>query len=218
LNEYQQLIGIKKKLTTTDKTMIKKIAAVCAFVLGASAFCMAQTSMGTWSVGGGMYFSGSKSHGDDVKNTSYSFAPAVGYFVADNFMVGAELSMNISRQDNGNTIYRQTSFGIGPFLRYYKFTKNEQFAFFGDFGFAYASGRDKQDDNDPTKSRGFNMYLSPGFTWFPTSHWGVDFQVSLLSFTSHDPDIDRDDDKSNYFNFGLNTFAPSLAIRYFIGK
>ena len=200
--------------------MIKKIAAVCALVLGTGAFCLAQTSMGTWSVGGNVGFSGNRNQnaGNETKNSTYTFSPSVGYFVADNLMVGADVSMNVSRQEDDNNTYKQTSFGIGPFLRYYKFTKNEQFAFYGDFGFGYASGKDKQNNNDPTKSRAFNMYLSPGFTWFPTSHWGIEFQVNLLSFTSYDPDTDRDDDKTNYFNFGLNTFSPSIGIRYFIGK
>jgi outer membrane protein len=156
--------------------MIKKITAVCAFVLGTSTFCMAQTSMGTWSVGGGMSFSGTRNQnsGNEVKYTSYTFGPSVGYFVADNLMVGANLSMGINRQQTDNATYKQTSFGIGPFLRYYRFTKNEQFAFFGDFGFDFSSGSNKQNNDDPTKSCGFDMYLAPGFTWFPTSHWGID--------------------------------------------
>ena len=139
----------------------------------------------------------------------------MGYFVADNLMVGAALTTSVVRNDwdTGNT--KQTNFGLGPLLRYYKFTANPQFAFYGEFGFSFGMGRYKQNGGDPTKSTSFNMYLSPGFTWFPTKHWGVDLSMSLLNFSSYDPNKDADGDKDNSFSFGFDSFAPWLGVRYF---
>ncbi|HTF17584.1 MAG TPA: outer membrane beta-barrel protein [Chryseolinea sp.] len=199
---------------------MKKFTTVWVLLLCVSTLCVAQTSSGNWAIGGSVQFSGSnnQNNGNEVKSTTYTFAPSVGYFVIDQLMVGAFVDMSISRQEDDNNTYKQSTFGIGPFLRYYKFTQNEQFAFFGEFGFDYGSGKSEQNGDDPTKSRTFGMYLAPGFTWFPTSHWGIDFQVNLLSFSSYDPDKDDDDDKVNSFNFGLNTFSPSLGVRYYFGK
>jgi len=177
----------------------------------------AQTTTGTFSLGGTLSMSASKNrdNGSESNTTSYSFGPALGYFFADNLMAGTEFIMWIHKNEGTDYFDKRTIVALGPFLRYYKFTGNEQFAFYGEFGFTFGAGRLTQSGADPIKSRSFSMYLAPGFTWFPTRHWGVDFQVNLLSFNSEDSDDDVDGDNYNSFNFGLSTLAPSLGIRYY---
>lgn len=187
------------------------------FLLAAMITTRAQTSSGTFSIGGniGINTSRADNNGDEMKSSTYTFAPGVGYFVADKFMVGADLSISIDKNDGPNTHTKQTNFALGPFARYYIFTKNEQFGFYGQAGFNFGTGRRETNGGDPTKSRSFGTYLRPGFTWFPTQHWGVDFQFTLLSFYSTDPNKDNDDDNVNSVNFGLNTLSPSLGVRYY---
>lgn len=199
---------------------IKKLACIGSLLLGLTFPCFAQTSAGTFAVGGNIGVSASRyrNDGNEIKSTNYSFGPSLGYFVTDGLMVGAYVDLSIARQNSDNNSARQTNFGAGPFMRYYKFTKNEQFAFFGEFGFGFGFGRSENNGGDPRRSSSYSMYLSPGFTWFPTEHWGVDLQLNLLSFSSQDPDKDDDGDRYNSFSFGLNSLAPSIGIQYYFGK
>lgn len=197
--------------------VMKKISVLCLFVLATTVATLAQTSKGTISIGGNISVNATRSenNGNEIKNSTFTFAPGVGYFVADKFMVGAELSFSQSKTDAPNNHTGQTNFSLGPFARYYIFTKNEQFGFYGQAGFSFGAGKWDPNVGNDTKSRSFGTYLRPGFTWFPTEHWGVDFQVTLLSFNSTDPNKDNDDDKVNTVNFGLNTLSPSLGVRYY---
>ncbi|MEJ1240064.1 outer membrane beta-barrel protein [Chryseolinea sp. T2] len=200
-----------------------KIATVCMMVCSSISVSMAQTSAGTFALGGNVTYTGTHDQGsgagDPQRSTNFTFMPSLGYFVTDGLLVGGELVVAVLKDEyNGNNEYRQNVFGVGPFLRYYRFTKNSQFAFVGDFGVNYGAAKSRYNDNDPSKSSRFNLYITPGFTWFPTSHWGIDLKVNLFTYTSYDPDKDGDDDKESTITFGLNTFSPSLGVRYHFGK
>jgi len=200
-----------------------KIAGVCIVVCSSFSISFAQTSAGTFALGGNITYTGTHDQnagqGNVQRSTDFRFMPSLGYFVSDGLLVGGEIVVGVIKDEyGGNNEYRQNVFGVGPFLRYYRFTQNSQFAFVGDFGMNYGVAKSKYNNNDPNRSSRFNMYIAPGFTWFPTTHWGIEFKVNLLSFTSYDPDKDDDDDKENTITFGLNTFSPSLGVRYHFGK
>lgn len=198
----------------------KTLKIILAMLLCTGTAGFAQTSSGTFALGGNIGFNGTRTQnsGNDTKYSQYNFGPSLGYFVADNMMVGADLNMSITRYNSDFNGYRQSSVNLSPYFRYYKFTSNEQFAFFGHFGFGFGVGSHKSDGSDPTKSRSFNMHVAPGFTWFPTKRWGIDIWTSILSFNSYDPDKDRDDDKVNSFGMSLTTLSPSLAVRYYFAQ
>lgn len=199
--------------------MSKKLLLLGGALLCVICSSFAQTSAGTFAISGNVGMSASRYRNDanETKSTTYSFGPSLGYFVRDELMLGAYTDLSIARQNSDNSSWRQTNFGMGPFARYYKFTRNEQFAFFGEFGFGFAFGRNQSNGGDPQKTSTYNMYLSPGFTWFPTPHWGVDLKMNLLSFTSQDPNRDNDGDRYNSVNFGLN-LGPYVGIQYFFGN
>jgi outer membrane protein len=91
----------------------------------------AQTSHGNMMVGGALSFSTTSYQGNsDLGNSSTTFSPGFGYFVIDNLAVGANIGFSGSTNDTGGTKTERTSFSFGPFARYYKFTSNENFAFF----------------------------------------------------------------------------------------
>jgi hypothetical protein len=65
----------------------------------------AQTERGTYLLGGGASFTST----DDV--STFNFNPNIGYFVANNFAVGALANLYFAKGDN--------SYAVGPFARYY---------------------------------------------------------------------------------------------------
>jgi hypothetical protein len=55
-----------------------------------------------------------------TKVTTLNIQPRFGYFIADNIALGANLSVgSSSTKEEQNAKYTQTSFGFGPFVRYY---------------------------------------------------------------------------------------------------
>lgn len=93
------------------------------FIFGLAA--TAQTEQGNWLVGGNLNLNTSEN------NSNISFSPSAGYFFVENFAVGANL--NVSSSKFGNT--KTTSFGIGPFARYYFGTMNLRPFAHADFGY-----------------------------------------------------------------------------------
>lgn len=180
----------------------------------------AQTSQGNMSIGGGVSYSSDKREtgGEDVKSSTFTFQPSFGYFVADNLAVGLNLSLSSTKEDNGlGGDDKSSVFFVGPFARYYKFTSNDKFAFFAQAGFNVGSIKDEPDGADETKGSAFNLYISPGFSYFFNEHWALDLQLAGISYTSLDPDKDVDDNKRTNFTFGVDSFDPTIGIRYYFG-
>ena len=69
----------------------------------------AQTEKQDWMVGGGLRLNTSDN------NTQIAFQPNAGIFIIKNFAVGANISLDYTKAGDTKT----TSFGIGPFTRYY---------------------------------------------------------------------------------------------------
>jgi len=89
--------------------MKKKIVLALSCLLVMNLASQAQTEKNTWLLGGSASFTSSEG------NSSFTLMPNVGYFVAENIAVGGKFSLF--------TMEDYTSWGIGPFARYY-FTKN----------------------------------------------------------------------------------------------
>jgi outer membrane protein len=195
---------------------MKKVSFILMLV-GSSFALKAQTDAGTMMVGGALEVSSTSYDGGDQKITSTTFAPSFGYFIGDNFAVGASLGISSSSNDNGATTTKSSSFGIGPFARYYKFTSNEDFAFFGHASLMYSGGKSEASGTD-VKNRLISFGVAPGFAYFPTDHWAVEFSLTLLSVSSYDPNTDGDDDVTTQVGFGLDTFSPNIGIRYHFGN
>lgn len=92
---------------------MKKLVFVL-FVIVTGFAASAQTEQGNWLVGGNIELNTAK---DD---TRINFSPSAGYFFVDNFAAGARVSLDYSKRPNVKT----TTFGIGPFARYYFGTTN----------------------------------------------------------------------------------------------
>jgi hypothetical protein len=179
----------------------------------------AQTSSGNMMIGGNLSFSsrGLESN-SDYQDSEINFSPSFGYFVSDNFAVGASLSLGSGTEDDGDTKTVRSSFGFGPFARYYKFTSNENFAFFGQAQFLYSSGRVDDTPGGETRSQAITFSIAPGFSYFFTEHWALDLSITGLVIQSYDPNKDTPDNKSATIQFGLSSFSPNLGFRYHFGN
>jgi hypothetical protein len=189
------------------------LASLCLVVYG-------QTKSGNMMIGGGISNS-SFSEGDgnnDFRTGSFSFSPSFGYFLSNNLAVGAQFSLSSGYSEVNDIRNNNSSVTFGPFIRYYIFTSNEQFAFFGDASILIGGGKQENGQNDPNKTGVFRFAVSPGFTYFFTPHWALDLSLAGISFQAFDPNKDNDDDEERSFTFNINSLSPSLGIRYHFGK
>jgi outer membrane protein len=193
---------------------MKKGLLFFAVVMFAATLSNAQTDQGGMMVGGGIGVSSSSEEGSTAKTTSFGFRPNFGYFISDNLVIGAELGIGSTTTKLGAAKATSSSFDFGPFARYYKFTSNENFAFYGEASLMIGSNKSAAD----VKSGTTTFAVSPGFAYFLNEHWGIDFQFSLLAVEVDEPNKDANDDKTTTVYFGVNTFNPSLGIRYYFGN
>lgn len=147
----------------------------CIFTVAAKA----QTAAGNMMIGGTLAYTFDSYSGGDSKANSTYFSPSFGYFVSDNLAIGGALSISSSSTDSGAGVLKSSSFGIGPFARYYKYTANEDFAFFGDVSILYSAGSQDNTAGGKTKSSFVSFDVSPGFAYFLTDHWGIELSTSL---------------------------------------
>ncbi|MEP6748330.1 MAG: outer membrane beta-barrel protein [Bacteroidota bacterium] len=96
--------------------MKKIIMSVLAITVMASAV-NAQTEKGDWMVGGNIAISTA------TNNSQFTLQPMGGYFVAKNFVVGADVALNFGKVGDTKT----SVVSAGPFARYYINLKNSNF-------------------------------------------------------------------------------------------
>lgn len=178
----------------------------------------AQTSQGNMMVGGTLSLSStSYQSNSDVGSSNITFAPGFGYFVADNLVVGANLLIGSSTTDTGVNKTETTNLGFGPFARYYKFTSNDKFAFYGQASLTLASEKTDVTPGGETKASSTTFAISPGFAYFFNEHWALDFNIRGFEIKSTDPNKDADNDKNTAVVFNVSSFSPSLGFRYHFG-
>jgi outer membrane protein assembly factor BamA len=145
-------------------------------------------------IGGGVNLSlNSTSNGvngsEDVisKQSSFSLSPKAGYFLSDDWLLGADFSLSFSRNKNLTTdpdhITKGFGLGFTPFLRYYAFRKDRLSL----FGQAYAGASysvSKTEQADPisdSKSLNFQAGLVPGVAWDVSERLQLEALVNAVS-------------------------------------
>jgi outer membrane protein len=193
--------------------MNKFFMTVCAAVLLTS-YAQAQTSSGSMMVGGSLNYTSGSSQSGSYNYNDLVFSPHFGYFVADNFVVGTSLTIETGRNGTGSNKTVNSGFGFGPFARYYKFTSNDKFAFFGEAGIDFVSAKTDPPTGAVRKSNSFRFSISPGAAYFINQHWAFELSILGLAIQSTDPNTSNDNDKENSVQFGLSSFSPSLGFHY----
>src|SRR5438045_3798116 len=158
---------------------MKKILTACIIILLVIS-ANAQTEKGDWMVGGGLRLNTSNN------NTQISFAPNAGIFVINNLAVGGNVTLDYSKSGDNKV----TSFGIGPFVRYYFTDAKVRPLLQGNIN--YLSSKVKVPNSSSTNN-GLNFFLGGGAAIF------VSDQVSLDILLGYDHTKYKDFDGSGGF-------------------
>ena len=143
-------------------------------------------NQGAWMIGGTAGFSSTKVKDMDA-TTSLNLSPNLGIYIIDDLAIGANISF-LSTSANGNT---NSSFGLGPFVRYY--VADPIFLQVGvDLGF---------EDDDATV-----FGASVGYSWFLDNSLAVE-PALFFKFENYE------NDAADATKFGL-----SIGIQAFPGR
>lgn len=118
---------------------------------------LAQTEQGTYLTGGDLGVNTANN------NTSILLNPTIGYFFLPNLVVGGNLTFTYSKVGKSSDAVKTTTFGVGPFARYYFGTMSLRPFFHGDVNFL--SQKTKIGSN-PTTSNGATFLVGGGLAAF----------------------------------------------------
>jgi hypothetical protein len=209
------------------KKLLLSLIAVSALAFTTQA----QTEKGKFMLGGNVEFNSNKVDGANKANTTFDIVPSVGYFVTDNFAIGTGVGFETSKIHTSTTVAGNTigatrkdqAFVVAPFARYYKGI-TEQFKFFGQLSVPMSFGNTKVGDVDGNNYAKVSKYtnvgvaLSPGFAFFPSKKFGIEFSVEGISYNDNKLK-DNNGDKiggNKEFNVGANFFAPRLGVQFYL--
>lgn len=154
----------------------------------------AQTSMNDWMVGGNFRLNTTDN------NTQIAFTPNAGIFITDNLAFGGNLSLSYSK--SGNNKY--TSFGIGPFMRYYFTTESQAVRPILHGSFNFLSNKQKIGSLSSTNS-GTNFFVGGGAAMFISKNVSID---ALMGY-----------DRTKFKNFnGSGGFAFNIGFQVYLLK
>lgn len=184
-------------------------------IVATSFYGHAQTASGNRMVGGSLRFSSlSNRTGNENVSKSFVISPAFGYFIKDNFAIGSGITLEGSRRTDGMGTSTSNAFGVGPFARYYKYSSNERFAFFGQAAFHFTFRSDHPASGDVDKSRATTVKLSPGAAYFLTEHWAVELLLTGFLIRSGISDVNNSNSRYTNFYFDISSFFPSVGFHY----
>lgn len=171
------------------KKIILGIAALAGF-----AAANAQTDQNDWMVGGNFRLNTSDN------NTQIAFTPNAGVFLVDNLAFGGNFSLSYSK--SGNNKY--TSFGVGPFVRYYFTTESQAVRPIIHGSFNYLSTKQKIINVSSTNT-GSNFFIGGGAAMFISKNVSID---ALMGY-----------DRTKYKNFdGSGGFAFNVGFQVYLLK
>ncbi len=166
--------------------MKKSLLVIAILTMAVTTTTYAQTSKGTWLLGGGGSFSSSKN--GDFKWTQFSLSPDVGYFIMDNLGIGAAVSFSSYKEDGEDA---SSTVSFGPFVRYYFLPLGPKAKLFanGSFGFGSQKFTDSESFTTWSLAAGPAIFLNPSVA--------LEFTVGYNSVKFKDAD-----DPTN--TFGVN--------------
>ncbi|MCR6719826.1 MAG: porin family protein [Chitinophagaceae bacterium] len=121
----------------------------------------AQTEKGDWMVGGGFNLNTAKN------NTVINLSPSAATFVANNLALGANVKLAYSKEG----LIKTTTFGLGPWVRYYFTQANVRPIVQGNFNFISSKTRV---NSVSSTNNGTNFFLGGGAAIFLSSHVSLD--------------------------------------------
>ncbi|MTI30532.1 outer membrane protein [Xanthovirga aplysinae] len=178
---------------------------------------MAQTNKGNMLLGGGGGFYYSKAQDQEGHYSSLSLAPNLGYFVADNFVLGLSLPFRLSWSKSEWGKSNSQQFTVGPFTRYYVPIANRT-SFFGEAGLGLGTYKYKykpidsevsSEDERMSKNTNYRFGFGLGLVYFLVPNVGLE---GKLAYNYNKADYDDEDNLSDSserniaFNVGLQVY------------
>lgn len=197
---------------------MKKILNVALFLLFIGASANAQ-----FFIGGGFSFSSEggsvKDNGtttDKPSSSSFLFAPKAGYFLTEDFAVGAQLIFVSSKETTitgaNESTEKGSAFGIAPFARYYAL-RFDKFSLFGEARLGLLFGSSKYESNGQTndgpKTTSIGFDITPGIAFALSDKIELEGKVNLFNLGFHSTSEKTEYgnyeriEKTNDFGFGV---------------
>ncbi|SEI98969.1 Outer membrane protein beta-barrel domain-containing protein [Dyadobacter koreensis] len=127
----------------------------------------------------------------DIKTSSFSFSPGVGYQWDDHWTGGVNFQTTSGK--TGSPEIKTTSFGAGPFVRY-AYPLSDIFAVYGQLNTSFLSGK-----TSGVKMAGFESTLFPAIGVNLKNGFALNFNFGSLGFATG-----KVKGEKNSSSFGLN--------------
>jgi hypothetical protein len=180
----------------------------------------ANTSQGNWAVRLGAGYNSTNEDPTDATSTkgySLNIMPSVGYFVADNLEIGANINLrNSSTDEVFSTIANKETvtngYGFGVYGQKY-FPVNNWFAFTANVNIGLGAGNKKVTDiiNTTVTStnegdNNFGGAATLGLAFTPANRIAIQADLLSLGAVSGTRQKEGNNPDVNYSNFGLNAY------------
>ena len=148
---------------------------------------------------------------DGDAQTAFTINPTFGYFINDQLAVGGSLGLVSQFSDDSDfTVF------LSPFARWYFPIVDDRFYFYanGEIAFSYgnsAANFEEFRSSDDAFSVGISA--SPGFVFFPSERWGLEFTLTALGINIFN--IGGEGDATTLFILGATTFSPRFGLSYY---
>jgi outer membrane immunogenic protein len=184
-----------------------------------------QIPAGTSTIGGSFSLHHTKTKfpsNREATSNEFSFQPSYGYFLIDNFCLGAMIGLSTSSSTSETALTavdnksKSNSFGIGPFARYY-FPIDDKLYVFGQLSYLrnwdkYENWSTNQPNNrNTTKYVSYDLGLAAGIAYFLNPHVSLDLALGYTHTKDSRRDPNDEIDKVN--RIGLDA-----GIRVFLRK
>ncbi|WP_157258063.1 outer membrane beta-barrel protein [Pedobacter ginsenosidimutans] len=209
---------------------------IMALLCAVSWHCYAQTEKGSGFIGGSISFGTSKQNSSSVSLNTFTLTPRGGYFLANNFAIGLEIPLNLSKlRGESYTAWneeygyyeeqrgvKEFSLGISPFVRKYVDVKN-RFKFFMQANLLLQINTFNRIDEEgylirtDAKIKGWGASISPGFSYFLSRHATLEFSLPVVSFFHQNYYAEEslyNYDKTNNLKLALQNFTPTFTFNY----
>ncbi len=177
--------------------MKRVIFVVFLLVFSSVYFAQSPVSKGVYTIGGNISFSSVNNEENNNTKTFFTFAPRVGYFFINNFYSAINVRYNYW-SDNDES---QSSYGIGPAVRYFLDASSNIKPFLG-FGFDYYI----YDGANLTQT---TISFETGVDFFITRYFAIEGNINYsITNQKTDSDLYSNESKRNIFSilFGANYF------------